>query len=150
MGKQDGRDRQVTVDGLDDATATILHADLDAFFVSVELLDHPDLVGKPVIVGHPSARSIVTAASYEARRFGVNSALPMTMALRRCPQAIILEPHYERYAHYSRQIMSIFDDVTPRVERLGIDEAFLDVAGARSVFGSPMQIARTAARSRAR
>ncbi|MFZ2963082.1 MAG: DNA polymerase IV [Rhodoglobus sp.] len=141
MGKQDGRDRRVTAAAVDDATATILHADLDAFFASVELLDHPELVGKPVIVGHPSARSIVTAATYEARKFGVNSALPMTIALRRCPQAIVLEPHYERYTHYSRQIMSIFDDLTPRVERLGIDEAFLDVAGARTVFGSPMQVA---------
>lgn len=141
MGKQDGRDRQVTANEIDDATATILHADLDAFFASVELLDHPELVGKPVIVGHPSARSIVTAATYEARKFGVNSALPMAIALRRCPHAIVLEPHYERYTHYSRQVMAIFDDLTPRVEKLGIDEAFLDVAGARTVFGSPMQVA---------
>jgi DNA polymerase-4 len=141
MGKQDGRDRQVSDSEVDDSTATILHADLDAFFASVELLDHPELIGKPVIVGHPSARSIVTAATYEARKFGVNSALPMAIALRRCPQAIILEPHYERYTHYSKQVMAIFDDLTPRVEKLGIDEAFLDVAGARTVFGSPMQVA---------
>lgn len=141
MGKQDGRDRQVTTGAIDDSTATILHADLDAFFASVELLDHPELVGKPVIVGHHSARSIVTAATYEARKFGVNSALPMSIALRRCPQAIILEPHFERYTHFSRIVMGIFDDLTPRVERLGIDEAFLDVAGARSVFGSPVQVA---------
>lgn len=141
MGKQDGRDRQVSASTVDDSTATILHADLDAFFASVELLDHPELVGKPVIVGHPSARSIVTAATYEARKFGVNSALPMAIALRRCPQAVILEPHYERYTQYSKQVMSIFDDLTPRVEKLGIDEAFLDVSGARTVFGSPMQVA---------
>ena len=141
MGKQDGSDRQVTTGPIDDSTTTILHADLDAFFASVELLDHPELVGKPVIVGHPSARSIVTAATYEARKFGVNSALPMSIAMRRCPQAIILEPHYERYTHFSRVVMSIFDDLTPRVERLGIDEAFLDVAGARAVFGSPIQVA---------
>lgn len=141
MGKQDGRDRQVTASTIDDATATILHADLDAFFASVELLDHPELVGKPVIVGHPSARSIVTAATYEARKFGVNSALPMAIALRRCPQAIILEPHYERYTHYSKLVMQIFEELTPRVEKLGIDEAFLDVAGARRVFGGPIQVA---------
>jgi DNA polymerase-4 len=140
MGKQDGRDRQVTSGPLDDSTATILHVDMDAFFASVELLDYPELRGKPVIVGHRSPRSIVTAATYEARKFGVNSALPMAIALRRCPQAIILEPHFERYHHYSEQVMSIFDDVTPLVERLGIDEAFLDVAGARRVFGTPMQV----------
>ncbi len=142
MGKQDGSDRQVTVGGVDDSTATILHVDMDAFFASVELLDHPELVGKPVIVGHHSARSIVTAATYEARKFGVNSALPMSIALRRCPQAIILEPHFDRYHHFSTQVFAICDDLTPNVERLGIDEAFLDVAGARTVFGSPMQVAR--------
>lgn len=142
MGKQDGRDRQVTVGPIDDSTATILHVDMDAFFASVELLDHPELVGKPVIVGHHSARSIVTAATYEARKFGVNSALPMSIALRRCPQAIVLEPHFERYQHFSKQVFAICDDLTPNVERLGIDEAFLDVAGARTVYGSPMQVAR--------
>jgi len=141
MGKQDGSDRQVTTGPIDDSTATILHVDMDAFFASVELLDHPELVGKPVIVAHNSARSIVTAATYEARKFGVNSALPMAIALRRCPQAIILEPHFERYQHFSSMVMKICDELTPRVERLGIDEAFLDVAGARNVFGSPMQVA---------
>jgi len=141
MGKQDGSDRQVTTGVIDSSSAPILHVDMDAFFASVELLDHPELVGKPVIVGHNSPRSIVTAATYEARKFGVNSALPMSIALRRCPQAIILEPHYERYQHYSRQVFEICDDLTPSVERLGIDEAFLDVAGARSIFGSPQQVA---------
>ena len=142
MGKQDGSGRMVTDGDVDDRTATILHVDMDAFFASVELLDHPELKGKPVIVGHNSPRSIVTAATYEARKFGVNSALPMSIALRRCPQAIILEPHFDRYQHYSSQVMAIFDSITPRVERLGIDEAFLDVAGARTVFGSPIQVAR--------
>ncbi|CAN5152044.1 DNA polymerase IV [soil metagenome] len=141
MGKQDGTGRHVTPAGVDDSTATILHVDMDAFFASVELLDHPDLVGKPVIVGHRSARSIVTAATYEARKFGVNSALPMSIALRRCPQAVVLEPHFERYQHFSSMVMEIFDQTTPLVERLGIDEAFLDVAGARTVFGSPLQVA---------
>jgi len=141
MGKQDGTSRHVTRPGVDDSTATILHVDMDAFFASVELLDHPELVGKPVIVGHRSARSIVTAATYEARKFGVNSALPMAIALRRCPDAIVLEPHFDRYQHFSSMVMEIFDEVTPLVERLGIDEAFLDVAGARTVFGSPLRVA---------
>ncbi|MFM9878485.1 MAG: DNA polymerase IV [Rhodoglobus sp.] len=141
MGKQDGRDRQVTVGPVDDSAATILHVDMDAFFASVELLDHPELIGKPVIVGHNSARSIVTAATYEARKFGVNSALPMSIALRRCPNAIILEPHFDRYHHFSRQVFEICDELTPAVEHLGIDEAFLDVAGARRVIGSPVQVA---------
>src|SRR6478752_4268253 len=107
MGKQDGSDRQVTADDVDSTSAPILHVDMDAFFASVELLDHPELVGKPVIVGHDSPRSIVTAATYEARKFGVNSALPMAIALRRCPQAIILPPHYDRYQHYSKQVFAI-------------------------------------------
>lgn len=141
MGKQDGRDRRVTAEDVDSTTAPILHVDMDAFFASVELLDHPELVGKPVIVGHNSPRSIVTAATYEARKFGVNSALPMAIALRRCPQAIILEPHFERYHHYSTQVFAICDELTPAVERLGIDEAFLDVSGARTVFGNPLQVA---------
>jgi len=141
MGKQDGRDRRVTAATVDDSTATILHVDMDAFYASVELLDHPELVGKPVIVGHRSTRSIVTAANYEARKFGVNSALPMSIALRRCPQAIVLEPHFERYSHYSSTAMAIFQDFTPCVEPVGIDEAFLDVASARSVFGSPIRVA---------
>ena len=141
MGKQDGTSRYETRPDVDDSTATILHVDMDAFFASVELLDHPELIGKPVIVGHRSARSIVTAATYEARKFGVNSALPMAIALRRCPDAIVLEPHFERYQHFSSMVMTIFDEVTPFVERLGIDEAFLDVAGSRTVFGSPLRVA---------
>jgi DNA polymerase-4 len=141
VGKQDGSGRQVTAAAaVDDLTAHILHVDMDAFFASVELLEHPELVGKPVIVGHPSARSVVTAATYEARRFGVNSAMPMAVALRRCPQAIVLEPHYDRYTKYSAIVMDIFRDITPLVEVLGIDEAFLDVAGARRLMGTPWQI----------
>ena len=103
MSKQDGSGRQVTTVPTDDATATIFHVDMDAFFASVELLDHPELRGRPVVVGHRSDRSVVTAATYEARKFGVNSAMPMAIALRRCPQAIVLEPHFERYQHYSQR-----------------------------------------------
>jgi DNA polymerase-4 len=141
VSKQDGSSRQVSATGVDDSTATILHVDMDAFFASVELLERPDLRGRPVIVAHDSARSVVTAATYEARKFGVNSAMPLALAKRRCPQAVILEPHFERYRHYSSIVMGICDDLTPRVERLGIDEAFLDVAGARQVIGSPIVVA---------
>lgn len=142
MSKQDGSGRQVSDAPVDALDAHILHVDMDAFFASVELLDHPELVGKPVIVGHPSARSVVTAATYEARKFGVNSAMPMAVALRRCPQAIVLEPHYDRYQRYSKRVMELFRDVTPLVEVLGIDEAFLDVAGARRLLGTPWEIGR--------
>lgn len=140
MSKQDGTGRQVTVEPLDDPLASILHIDMDAFFASVELLQRPELRGRPVIVGHRGARSVVTAATYEARRFGVNSAMPMSVALRRCPQAVVLEPQMERYREASRRVMVIFDSFTPLVERLSIDEAFLDVAGARRSSGSPFAI----------
>ncbi|KQR64378.1 DNA polymerase IV [Frigoribacterium sp. Leaf172] len=141
MSKQDGSGRLVTSHPTDDATAPILHVDMDAFFASVELLDRPDLVGQPVVIGHRSERSVVTAATYEARKYGVNSAMPMAIALRRCPQAVVLEPHGEKYRHYSSIVMSMFDDVTPMVERLGIDEAFLDVSGSIRLMGSPFEIA---------
>jgi DNA polymerase-4 len=140
MSRQDGSGRQVTTGAVDDSTATVLHVDMDAFFASVELLDHPELVDRPVIVGHRSGRSVVTAANYVARRYGVNSAMPMALALRRCPGAIVLEPHMSRYRDYSARVMRIFNDVTPLVEPLSIDEAFLDVAGARLVHGSPATI----------
>lgn len=140
MSKQDGRGRQVTAEPTDDVSAHILHVDMDAFYASVELLERPDLVGKPVIVGHPSARSVVTAATYEARKYGVNSAMPMAIALRRCPQAVVLEPHFDRYLHFSRIVRELLEEVTPLVEPLSIDEAFLDVAGARRLLGTPWQI----------
>ncbi|QEO10040.1 DNA polymerase IV [Protaetiibacter larvae] len=140
MSKQDGSGRQISAEAVDDPAAHIMHVDMDAFYASVELLDHPELVGKPVIVGHASQRSVVTAATYEARRYGVNSAMPMAVALRRCPQAVVLEPHFERYAHYSRRVMELLGTVTPHVEQLSVDEAFLDVAGARRLLGSSWQI----------
>jgi DNA polymerase-4 len=141
VSKQDGTGRQVSAAPVDDPAAHIMHVDMDAFFASVELLERPELVGKPVIVGHPSARSVVTAATYEARRYGVNSAMPMALALRRCPHAIVLEPHFERYAHFSRLVMQILGEVTPHVEQLSVDEAFLDVAGARRLHGDAVTIA---------
>lgn len=141
MGRGDGSDRRVTTAPVDDSTATILHVDMDAFFAAVELLDHPEARGKPAIVGHPGPRSVVTSATYEARRFGVRSAMPVSQALRLCPQAIILPPHMHKYREYSQKVMQIFSEITPLVEPLSIDEAFLDVAGARRLLGSPRRIA---------
>lgn len=142
MSKQDGSTRHVSAESVDSTTSPILHVDLDAFFASVELLEHPHLVDRPVVVAHDSVRSVVTAANYPARKYGVRSAMPLSQAKRLCPSAVVLEPHFEKYRHYSRIVMSIFDDMTPVVERLGIDEAFLDVSGAGRVLGDPATIAK--------
>lgn len=125
--------------GSDDSKTPILHVDMDAFFVSVELLDRPDLVGKPVAVGGKE-RGVVSAASYEARKYGVNSAMPVGQALKCCPQLIMLPPNGARYAAVSRKVMSILRDFTPIAEQVSVDEAFLDVSGARRLFGSPVAI----------
>ncbi len=118
----------------------MLHIDMDAFFASVELLERPELRDKPVVVGGTGPRAVVTAANYIARKYGVNSAMPMSVALRRCPNAVVLKPHGEKYRHYSAIVMGIFNDMTPLVEPLSIDEAFLDVSGARRLHGSPAEI----------
>ncbi len=125
---------------IEHAECHILHIDMDAYFVSVELLERPELRGVPVVVGSPSGRSVVLSASYEARAFGVRSAMPMSVALRRCPTAVILPPHQRRYAEISREVMSIFRSVTPDVEQLSVDEAFLDVAGSMRRLGGPREI----------
>lgn len=124
------------------AAATILHVDLDAFFAAVEQRDRPELRGRPVVVGgDPSGRGVVSAASYEARAFGVRSAMPLRTAVALCPDAVFLPVRGERYAEVSREVMSVLRRYTPVVEQVSIDEAFLDVAGTEPLHGTPERIA---------
>ncbi|MHB1379527.1 MAG: DNA polymerase IV, partial [Desulfurivibrionaceae bacterium] len=119
----------------------IIHLDMDAFYASVEILDNPALRGQPVVVGGDCNRGVVCAASYEARKFGVHSALPMLMAKKLCPQGVFLPVRMARYQEISRRIMEIFQRFTPLVEPLSLDEAFLDVTASQRLMGSAEKIA---------
>ncbi len=118
----------------------IAHVDMDAFYASVEALDRPELLGKPVIVGG-STRGVVSAASYEARRYGVHSAMPIFQARRLCPQGIFIPPRMERYQQVSRKVMEVLSSFSPLVEPISVDEAFLDLSGTEALWGSPGQTA---------
>ncbi len=118
----------------------ILHIDMDAFYASVEEQDRPELKGTPLIVGGTGGRGVVAAASYAVRRYGVRSAMPMREALRRCPQAIVVQPRMARYKEISAEVFAIFHEFTPLVEGLSLDEAFLDVTASRQLLGDPGQI----------
>ena len=120
--------------------STILHVDMDAFFASVSELDYPQYSGKPLVVG-AGARGVVLSANYEARKFGIKAAMPVSRAQRMAPNAIFIPPNHERYSEVSRKVMEIFFQFTPYVEPLSLDEAFLDVTGAKKLFGNGRQIA---------
>lgn len=119
----------------------VLHADMDAFFASVEQRDRPELRGRPVIVGGRSARGVVSSASYEARAFGVRAAMPTGEALRLCPQGVLIPGEMRRYQRESRRIFAIFGRFTPLVEGLSLDEAFLDLTGCERLLGTPRDVA---------
>src|SRR5262249_13118867 len=125
----------------------ILHVDMDAFYASVEQLDHPEYKGKPVIVGADpkggAGRGVVAACSYEARRFGVHSALPISRAWKLCAAGVYVRPRMSRYVEVSHQVMDVFRRFTDLVEPLSIDEAFLDITGSVALLGPPDQIAQS-------
>jgi DNA polymerase-4 len=120
-----------------------MHIDMDAFYASVEQLDNPWLRGRCVIVGGTSGRGVVAAASYEARRFGIRSAMPIFQARQRCPQGVFISPRMDRYQQVSGEVMTILREFSPLVEPVSIDEAFLDLAGTERLHGSPAELART-------
>ena len=125
-----------------DSSCSILHVDMDAFFVSVELLAHPELRGRPVVVGgQPDQRGVVSAASYEARQYGIHSAMPLRTAGRLCPHAVFLDGHHDLYAEWSDRIAALLAKYSPVVEMVSIDEAYLDLAGTQRLHGPPLAAA---------
>ncbi|SDP13165.1 DNA polymerase-4 [Nakamurella panacisegetis] len=143
MGQSANGRRYITDDleAIDDRLCTILHVDMDAFFASVELRRRPELRGRPMMVAGDSGRGVVLSATYEARTSGVRSAMPTGRAKALCPGIIVIEPDQAAYREASQAVMAIFGDVTPLVEPLSVDEAFLDISGARRLAGRPGQIA---------
>ena len=124
------------------SSTSILHVDMDAFFVSVELLDRPELRGKPVVVGgQPDQRGIVSTASYEARKYGIHSAMPLRTAGRLCPHAIFLEPRHHLYYEWSDRVAAILGKYSPVVEMASVDEAYIDLAGTERLHGPPIAAA---------
>src|ERR1700727_1742964 len=123
-------------------TRAVLHVDMDAFYAAVEMRDDPTLTGKPLIVGGTAGRGVVAAASYEVRKYGVHSAMPMSTALRLCPHAVCVRPRMQRYKEVSDQVFAVFHEVTPLVQGLSLDEAFLDVTASQQLFGDSVTIAR--------
>ena len=123
-------------------TRAVLHVDMDAFYASIEQHDDPGIAGKPVIVGWDGGRGVVAAASYEVRRFGVRSAMPVRTALRLCPQAICVRPRMDRYQEVSRVVFGVLAEVTPLVQGLSLDEAYLDVTASQHLPGGAVEIAR--------
>lgn len=129
----------VRPDSGDDTGCTVLHVDMDCFFAAVEVLDHPELASRPVVVGG-TVRGVVTSATYEARAFGIHAAMPVSRARRLCPGAVFLPVRHQRYGQVSREVMAVLESITPQVERVSIDEAFLDVRGALRRLGPPSAI----------
>jgi DNA polymerase-4 len=145
--RANGSDQRARFGAPDGWERVIAHADMDAFYASVEQLDNPELRGKPVIVGGSSMRGVVTSASYEARKFGVHAAMPSAQAHKLCPEAIFVHGRMARYSEISRAVREVFESFSPVVEPLSLDEAFLDLTGTGRLLGTPLEVARALKRA---